>query len=428
MDDVSPTGSSGRPSFVLRPSSESPPLAGVRVLDFTQYAAGPLAAKFLADYGAEVILIESEAYITTGGGSRQKGPPGLAPVNTAYFHNKMNSNKLSTTIDLTQPSGGEIVKRLIGVSDVLIANLRPHVLEQWGLSYEAVRELRPEIIYLTMPTMGAGGPRSFYGGFSWGIQAMAGLNAISGYADRPPASPTPYSHPDVSCNPLHAMVAIMAALRHRRRTGEGQLIELSQYESTICWTGPAVLQYTANGTLVEPSENRHPQAAPHDVYRCQGEDNWCAIAVFDDRQWRALCGAIGRPELVDHPSYVAAAARKEHESDFPAILEPWTSQRSELEVMHSLQAVGVPAAAVSSLEHVLRRDPQLKHREVWTEVQHPELGTALAEDWAFRFASIKRVPPRRAPLLGEHNDYVFLELLRMEEDEVNQGIVEGVLR
>src|SRR5581483_11456055 len=275
------------------------PLQGLKVLDFSVLAAGPLTSKMLADYGAEVICVESEASIASSGGGRQAGPPGLSPINTAWFHNKYNPNKMSVTVDLTLPQGQEIVRRLVAISDVFVANRTPQVLKKLGMDYETLREVKTDLIYLTMPTMGTGGKRSFYGGVSWGIQAMAGLNMISGFSDREPASPSPYSHPDVSCNPLHAVVSIMAALRHRRRTGEGQMIELAQYESSISWTGPAVLQYTVNGTLMERTENRHPLAAPHDVYQCQGDDKWVAISVFTDAQWRALCGVVGRSELAD---------------------------------------------------------------------------------------------------------------------------------
>ena len=165
------------------------PLQGIRVVDFSLLAAGPATSKMLADYGAEVILVESEANIATSGGSRQNGPPGMSPINTAYFHNKYNANKKSVTIDLTAPQAHDVMMKLVAASDIFVANRRPQVLEKLGLSYEACREVRPDIIYLTMPTMGSGGPREFYGGVSWGIQAMAGLNMISGFPDRPPASP-----------------------------------------------------------------------------------------------------------------------------------------------------------------------------------------------------------------------------------------------
>jgi benzylsuccinate CoA-transferase BbsF subunit len=403
-------------------------LAGIRVVDFSLLAAGPAAAKMLADYGAQVICVESEEAIASAGGGRQTGPPGMSPINTAWFHNKYNPNKLSVTLDLSQEAGREVMKRLVAASDVFIANRRPQVLERFALTYEALRAIRPDLIYLTMPTMGEGGVRSFYSGVSWGIQAMAGLNMISGYADRPPTSPSPYSNPDVSCNPLHAAVAILAALRHRRRTGQGQRIELAQYESSICWTGPAILNYTANGKLMERSENRLPGAAPHDVYQCKGDDRWCAISAFTDAQWQALCEAIGRPDLARHPDYASTTAREARTADLRPIIEAWTGEREAEEVMRLLQEAGVPCATVNNFEQLLRGDPQLQHRQLWREVEHPELGTALVEGWGFQLSKAPSAPAQRAPLLGEHNDYVYQEVLGMPEEEVNTYLVEGVFR
>lgn len=403
------------------------PLTGVRVVDCTQLAAGPLASKMLADYGAEVILVETETYISRGGGSRQAGPPGLSPINTAFFHNKCNTNKKSITLDLTSPEALDVLKRLIRESDIFIANRRPQSLAKLGLTYAALAEQQPTLIYVTMPMVGETGPRNFYGGMSWGIQAMSGLNMISGYPDRPPVSPSPWSHPDVSCNPLHAAVAILAALMHRRRTGQGQMIELSQYESSICWTGPAVLHQSANGRPIDRRGNRHPGAAPHDVYRCAG-DRWCAISVATDEQWRALCAVLGRPELTEHPSYATLLAREAGADDLRGMIEQWTASRAAEDVMQALQSAGVPCAAVNDQRGMLERDPQLRARGVWTEIDHPELGTALAEDWGFRLSKVTRPSPRRAPLLGEHNDSVMQDLLHLSEDEINRYIVEGVVR
>jgi benzylsuccinate CoA-transferase BbsF subunit len=403
------------------------PFAGVRVLDFGTLAAGPLVTKLLADYGAEDILVESTSAIASSGSSRQAGPQGVSPINSSYFHNKYNSNKLSLTVDLASPQGREIIRRLIRISDVFLANRLPQMLDKFGLSYDAVRRERPDIIYVVMPAVGSDGPRSFYIGQSWGTQAMAGVNAISGYADTAPASPSPWSHPDVSCNPLHTAVALLAALRHRRRTGRGQMIELSQYESTVAWTGPAILHYSANGTVLERSANQHEEAAPHDVYRCQGEDAWCAISVFTDDQWAALCQMIGRPECASDPRYATAAARREHEPELRGLIEPWTSERTDEEVMHALQHAGVPCAALHNFDGLLHRDPQLRARGLWKEIEHPELGTTLYEGWAFH---LQAAQPRtnRAPLLGEHNDYVLQEILGISEDEVNQYIVAGVVQ
>jgi len=404
------------------------PLEGIRVLDFSVLAAGPLTSKMLADYGAEVVCVESEASIASSGGGRQAGPPGLSPINTAYFHNKFNPNKMSVTIDLTLPQGKDIVQKLVAISDIFVANRTPQVLQKLGMDYETLKAFKPDLIYLMMPTMGAGGKRSFYGGVSWGIQAMAGLNMISGFPDREPASPSPYSHPDVSCNPLHAVVSLLAALRHRRRTGEGQMIELAQYESSISWTGAAVLQYTVNGTLMERNENRHPLAAPHEVYECEGDDKHCVISVFTDDQWRALCKTVGHPELADDPKFATLAARQQREPEMREYIEPWTRARAAEEVTALLQGAGVPSAPVNNFEQLLKIDPALKERELWTEVEHPELGVALVERWGFRLSKAPAAPHQRAPLLGEHTDHVFQEIVGLSEDEVNDLLVEGVFR
>jgi benzylsuccinate CoA-transferase BbsF subunit len=403
------------------------PLKGVRVVDFATLAAGPACSKMLADYGAEDILLESESQLAKSGGSRQNGPPGLSPVNTAYFHNKFNPNKLSLTVDLARPEGREIARRLISISDVFIANRLPRVLEQFDLTYESVRAIRPDIIYLVMPTMGSNAPRSFYSGVSWGIQAMAGLDMISGYPDRPPSSPSPLSHPDVSCNPLHAAVAILAALRYRRRTGHGQMIELAQYESSICWTGASLLHYTANGALAERRANHMPGAAPHDVFRCRGDEEWCAISIFTDRQWVALCEAIGRRDVADDPRFATLLARREHEQEIRGLVESWSGQHDADDVMLTLQAAGVPCAVLNNPDRLLNHDTQLAERGLWREVEHPELGTTVVEGWGFRMTE-EPISPRRAPLLGEHNDYVLQEMIGMSEEEVNMHLVGNVLR
>jgi benzylsuccinate CoA-transferase BbsF subunit len=313
------------------------------------------------------------------------------------------------------------------ISDVFIANRLPRVLEQFDLTYEAMSRLRPDIIYLAMPTMGSNAPRSFYSGVSWGIQAMAGLDAISGYPDLPPSSPSPFSHPDVSCNPLHAVTAILAALRHRGRTGQGQQIELAQYESSICWTGPAILQYTVNGRLMERPANRDPGAAPHDVYRCRGEDEWCAVAVTSDQQWVALCSVINRMDAAGDPRYATHLARKQHEQELRELVEAWTAERDADDVMLELQRAGVPCAALNNADRLLNRDPQLRERGLWSETPHPELGTALVEGWGFEL-SRDRPAANRAPLLGEHNDYVLQDLVGMSEEEVNRHLVGDILR
>jgi benzylsuccinate CoA-transferase BbsF subunit len=402
------------------------PFAGLRIVDFTGHVAGPAVTKMLADYGAEVIVIESETYLATSGGSRHSGPPGMSSVNTAYMHNTYNSNKLSVTLDLTRPRGRALVREIIAVSDIFAANRLPAFLKKFELTYDDVRAIRPDIIYFNMPTMGAGGPRSFYKGVGWTIQAMAGLNTLSGYGDRPPASPTPGAYPDATSNPWHTAVALLAALRHRGRTGRGQQIELSQYESTVCWTGPSLLEYAANGRVMSAAGNDCPGAVPHDVYRCRGDDRWCTIAAFTEEQWRAICRTIGRPELATFPEYATPLARRAHAEGIRAAIEAWTGEREPEEVMRAMQAAGIPCAAVNDYRRLLD-DPQLQARQAWTEDEHPELGKILVQGWGFQISGVSPAATR-APLLGEHNDYVLQGVLGLSEETINSHIVDGVLR
>ena len=409
-------------------SSTGPlPLASVRVLDLTHYAAGPLVTQMLADYGAEVIKIESEGYTLSGGGGRWNRPQGSNSLNTGYFHNKFGTSSSSITVDLVRPEGVAVFLDLVRISDVVVDNMRPHVMPKWGLGYDAISAVNPHIIMMQMPTMGEG-PRGFYAGLSWGIQAQAGLNAISGYPDRAPISPSPYSHPDTTSNPFHAMVALSAALLHRRKTGQGQYIEVSQYESTINFMETLVLEQTANGRNMEPKANRDPRYAPQGVYRCEGDDRWCAVSVETEQEWLALCTAIERPDLTTDPRFNSFLGRQQHAGELDGVIEAWTSQHTSEEVMQRLQQAGVAAGQLQDAEDLLHKDPQLAERGHWIYVDHPELGNFVTDGWGFHLSGAPPKPRRHAPLLGEDNDRIFGQLLGMAEETVNDFIVSGVIR
>lgn len=409
-------------------SSDGLPFSGVRVLDLSQLAAGPLVTQMLADFGAEVIKVESEAYILSGGGSRVNRREGATSLNVGYFHNKFNTSALSITLDLKRTEAVEIFMDLVRKSDIVIDNLRPTVTSKWGLTYERLSRVNPRIIMVQMPTMGMGGPRDFYGGVSWGIQAMAGLNAISGYPDKPPVSPTPWSHPDTSCNPFHGMVAVLAALHSRNVTGKGQYIEISQYESTINFMGPLILEYTANGRITPRSGNHDPAYAPQGVYRCQGEDRWCAISVGSDEQWRRLCGIIGDPRMSDDPRFATFVGRQQNAEELDAIISAWTEKQSAETVMKRLLDSGIPAGVLNTAEDLLNNDGQLRAREHWISLEHPEAGTVVTESWGYRLSEMRPRARRHAPLLGEHNDYVYREILDLSEEQIDDYMVEGIIQ
>jgi len=408
-------------------NSEALPFSGIRVLDLSQLAAGPLVTQMLSDFGAEVIKVESEAYILSGGGSRVNRREGATSLNVGYFHNKFNTSALSITLDLKRTEAVEIFMDLVGKSDIVIDNLRPTVTSKWGLTYERLSSINPRIIMVQMPTMGMGGPRDFYGGVSWGIQAMAGLNAISGYPDKPPVSPTPWSHPDTSCNPFHGMVAVLAALHSRNVTGKGQYIEISQYESTINFMGPLILEYTANGRISPRTGNREAGFAPQGVYPCQGHDRWCAISIGSDQHWSTFCRIVRDPRLSDS-RFSTFLGRQQHADDLDVIIGEWTEPQPAEVVMQRLIEDGIPAGVLNGADDLLNHDAQLRSREHWIPLEHPELGSVVTESWGYRLSDTTPRQRRHAPLLGEHNDYVYREILGLSEEQIDDYMVEGIIQ
>ncbi len=404
------------------------PLEGIRVIEFTILAAGPVAGKVLADFGAQSIVVETRSYIRARDGSRTP-PPGArdaTSLNLGHFFNKFNAGKMSLTINLRQENGVEVIKRLIAKSDVVVDNFTPQVMERRGLGYDELVKIKPDIIMLRMPTMGTGGPYRHHRSTSWNLLALAGLDYASGPADRPPICPSTISLPDVSCNPLHGATAVLAALHYRAKTGKGQLIELSQYESALATTETINFGYLVNRQLPPRQGNRLGYTAPHGAYRCLGEDRWCAIAVFTQKEWEALCHAIGRDDLLTNERFSTLLNRLRNADELDRSIEEWTKQRTAEEVMLHLQQAGVAAGIVNNVEDLVRKDPQLKAREHWQIVDHPEAGKILTEGWGFRFSAMV-ARSERPPLLGENNDYILGEILGMSEDEINQLIVEGVV-
>jgi len=409
---------------------ETLPLTGLRVLEFAYFVAGPLVGKLFADFGAEVIIIESEAHLRTHASSRQPGHGALdlTSLNQGNMFNRYGTNKLSLKLDLNHPKGVELSKRLVAVSDIVLDNYAPHVMERWGLTYDVLSEIKSDIIVINMPTMGRGGIYRHHRATSWNLLAMAGFNYISGTEENIPICPGVYSHPDVSCNPFHAMIALLSALYHRELTGKGQHIELSQFESTVCFTETAIFDFLVNGRTQERIGNRSDHAAPHGVYRCKGDDQWCAITVFSDDEWRALCNTMSRADLITNRKFSTLQARLRNVEELDRIVEEWTCEKMAEEVMHSLQSAGVPAGKVQDVADLLERDPQLKEWGYWIHVDHPETGKSKGEGWGFELLDSPQPRSRHAPLLGEHTDYVLQEILGMSEEEVNQLIIDGVIR
>ena len=400
------------------------PLSGIRVADFCWLIAGPLATRVLANFGAEVIRIESSTRIDVirTGSPRPEGS--LSPDVGGVF-NDCNTSKLSVTVDLNTPRGIEIAKRVVSVSDIVTNNFRGDRMGRWGLGYDDLVKLKPDIIMLSMPMMGTTGVHLRYGGNGITFMAAAGLSSITGFAQRAPVGAGSI-YPDFSGNPNHGAVALLAALRYRNRTGKGQFIDLAQYESTISLLGTSVLQYTALDSLPPRPGNRSDWAAPHGVYRCAGDDRWCAIAVESEDEWHGLCRALGDPPWTTEPRFQTLVGRKTHEDEMDRLIEEWTSSRGAPELMTLLQQHGVPAGVVQNTRDLVENDAGYRKRHIRL-LDTPEAGTMTTHGETI---AISGVEPRvhRSPLMGEHTEYILKDLLGMEEADVDQLYVDDVLR
>jgi benzylsuccinate CoA-transferase BbsF subunit len=402
------------------------PLAGIRVLDFSWFAAGPAAAKLLAGNGAEVIKVESLERPDNTRGMQPKLDPN-SPNSSLYFNN-MNTDKYSVALNLTDPKGLDVAKRLVKISDLVITNFSPRAIDKLGLGYEALRQLRDDIIVVHMPMLGLTGRKRHYAGFGTGLKGITGLSSRMGFEGTMPVGPQG-AYPDFGINPSHAALACLAALYYRRKTGKGQLIDMSQYESVVNVTGTAVLEFMVNGRVPARRGNRHPERlmAPHGVYSCKGEDRWVAIAIEDDGAWRRFCDAGHQIQLGADPRFSTLVGRLNYEDELDERITTWTQSRTPSEIAKVLQAADVAAYPVQTAEDLFEHDEQMTERRHYTWLNHAEIGLAPVDRPAFRFRSFSAEPERAAPLVGEHTDYVLRDLLGLSLEEVNQMIVEGIV-
>ncbi len=406
--------------------SKRKPLEGVRVTDFTWIGAGSYTTKILADAGADVIKIESSARID----SLRLGAPykdGIKGVNRSGYFADRNSSKRSITIDMKHPEALRLVQRLIDKSDVIANNFTPGVMDRFGLGYEAVRKMKPYIIYLSMSMQGATGPQSSYLGYGSSMASVTGFQQLTGMPGREPAG-TGTNYPDHVPNPCHAAFAVIAALRHRRRTGEGQRIDFAQTEPMVTLLGPTILDLTVNGHLQEARGNDHDRAAPYGAFRCRGNDRWIAICVMNDAQWSKLCRVLGHPAWMAESCWMTEAQRHADRVALSERLQQETVHRGAEDLMQALQAAGVPAGVVENTEDLIKRDPQLAHRGHWVPLDHAEMGPTLYNSPPYRFTNASVGLTRSAPLLGEHTGEVCRELLGMGQEEMNRLVAAGVFR
>ncbi len=510
-------------------------LEGIRVVDFTTVIAGPLITKTMAAHGAEVIKIERRS---RPGLFRLFGPykddilrPFNPWVNRGGSFGMWNTGKLSAALNLTHARGVEIAKQLVALADIVVENFAGGVMNKMGLGYEELKKVKPDIIMLSSCMQGQTGPHSNHPGYGTQLVNLSGFSNISGWPDREPAGIGPYTD---YIAPRFSLMAIMAALDYRRRTGKGQYIDLSQYESSLHFMAPLILDNEVNGRVATrmgnrslyaaphgayPCRDRHkdgwcaiavytdeewesfcrvignpawtreakfsslqarrqnekeldrlveewtinllpedvtrrmreaevpadelqtgdelsehrpqvkhrsPYAAPHGAYRCRWEDRWCAIAVYTDEEWESFCRVIGNPAWTTDPRFATLEERKENEEELDRLIAAWTVNHSAEEVMSMMQTARVAAGIVASGEDTMEHDPQLKHRHLFWELEHPEIGNYHGVAPSFILSKCP-CEIKRAPLMGEHNEYVLKEILGMSDDEVNELISKGVV-
>lgn len=402
------------------------PLEGVRIADFTWVWAGPAGTELLAYLGAEVIKIESETRLDSARRNPFRTGVEIPPVNQNINFNALNHNKRGITLDLTKPKGKELLFKLIAKSDVLTHNFSGGAMERMGFSYAEVTKVRPDIIYVGMSGFGSSGPMKQYRGYDPIFAALSGMTDLIGYPDSPPQRTGIAGMYDIS-NGAALAFATIAALEYRARTGEGQFIDLSQWEIANCLAGDAFMDYFMNGRRASRTGNYDQYWAPHNCYRCKGVDKWVSIAVTNEEEWQAFCRAMGRPKWAKDERFSNAFNRLQNQQELDKLISEWTILYSNYEATEILQKAGI--AAFPSMSHEdLANDRHLNERGAFITIDHPEMGkrTYLTPPW--RLSATPAEITKHAPLLGEDNEYVFCELLGLSIEEFAILVGENVIR
>jgi len=422
-------GMTPRPAPTTSGPANRLPFSGLRILDMTTFWAGPCCTHFMALLGAEVIHVESAR--------RPDGTRLIAgiPVTEEQWWEKspifaaLNTNKKSLTLDLQSPRGREVLRRLIATCDVIVENFTPRVLDQIGLDFAAVQEIRPDAVMLRMPGFGLDGPWRDNPAFAYAIESASGLSWLTGYPDRPPYEPYSVGDPNAG---VHAFNALLLALEHRRRTGEGVLVEAAMVDAALSISAEQVIEYSAYGALLERAGNRGPTAAPQNLYRAADIDEfgrldcWVAIAVVTDEQWVRLRGALGSPSWATDPALSAASGRCARHDLIDERLAAWCEPRSADDIVATLWDAGVPVAKVMQPHRQTELD-QLAFRGFFEEVEHPVNGRARLSTVPMRFSGWSgpfHTDP--APTLGQHNHELLAEL-GLTRSEIADLEADGVI-
>jgi benzylsuccinate CoA-transferase BbsF subunit len=396
--------------------------SGVKVVDLGWILAGPLVSKFLADHGATVVWIESMKKPDL---SRVSSPfkDGIPGVDRAGYFAWSAANKYSIQINLKHPKGIEVAKRLVIWADVVTENRRPGTMERMGLGYEDLRRIKPDIIMIRSSNQGQTGPYASHPGLGLHLNGLAGFDSFIGWPDQEPIS-LMVAYSDYLTPPL-AAAALIASLDYRRKTGKGQLLDASQLEASMQFLAPPLLNYLINSVEENRMGNSCSHAAPHGVFRCKGIDRWCAIAVFNDADWKNFCKVIGDPTWTKDTKFSTMTCRKQNEEELNRLVEAWTTTHTAEEVMHLMQKASVATGVVKNAQDIYE-DPQLREREFFWVMKHRELGKFTHLGQPHILSKTPPKPYRPAPCLGEHTEYVCTQLLGMSEEEFAELLVAGV--
>ena len=398
-------------------------LSGLKVLEFVRVIVGPHTGRILAEHGAEVVSVETIHHPDV---LRLAAPykDGIAGVNRSGYFARYGLNKLGVSLNLEVPEAREVFKKLVLWADVVIEGQGPKVAARLGLAYDDLKKLRPDLIMACTSQLGRDGPWANFKGYGQQSAAMAGFYTLTGYPDRDPVGP--YGAYTDLVSPPFLVCAILAALDHRRRTGEGQRIEQSHLEAGVHFLTTTVMDYVLNGKVANRQGNHDSQGAPHGCYPCEGEDRWCVIAVFTEEEWSSFCRATGHQEWERDPRFATFQARKENEDELDRLVAEWTANHTPQEVVELLQRAGVPAGVVAAGRD-LHEDAQLKHRGHWNVLEHPEIGPMAYSAPPFRLSRTPWQARRPAPMLGEHNVTVLQEVLGVSDEELATLVEKGGL-
>jgi len=387
-------------------------LHNVRVLDFTWVLAGPFATRMLADFGAEVIKVQPML------------PPDVDDKFGFGYYNIWNRNKMGISLNLGKTEGISLAKKLVGISDIVVDNFTPRVMANFGLDYDNLKKINPNIIMLSMSVMGQTGPWRDYSGFAPAVHAFSGITHLTSGSDGKPVG-LGFSYSDHIAG-LYASLALLSALEHKKKTGEGQYIDLSQVEAMSSLLGSDILKYGISRGKTKKTGNSSSVAAPDNVYQCCGTDRWCAINVNSDEEWGKFKDALNNPPWADDEKFETMAGRLKNSDELDNLVESWTKQQDAEKVMTILQEEGIAAGIVQNAEDLLK-DKQLMERNFFVNLPHPETGEIITDANPVKMSRTPAEYKRAAPLPGQDNRYVYGKLIGMTEAEVAELERNGVI-